>query len=103
MPIIFGANALEKRPEIARRIGLVIGAWAYVENALALILGRLLGTQAHVGAAIWEALMSAVARRDALKAAANAMLSGDDLEVFGRLMKVAEGVRKERNPIAHDL
>jgi hypothetical protein len=102
-PIAYGVAALEQRPEMARRIGLVIGAWAYVENALALLLGRLLGTQAHVGAAVWRSLNSSTAQKAALHAAAGAMLSGSDLALFNRLMHVTDGVRNERNPIVHNL
>jgi len=103
-PVVFGVNALEQRPDMARRIGLIVSAWSYVEHAQALLLAKLLGTKARIAVAIWEKLTSAaLAKREVLQAAAEAVLPDEDLLLFNALMALVRSRAKERNTVAHGM
>jgi hypothetical protein len=99
----FVPDGIGEKPELLQWVGRIITAWPYLESQLGFSLANLLGTQAHIGVAIYTSRTSTTAQTEILKSAAEAALTGDDLILFRALLTVASSAWKERRPFAHGL
>src|SRR6266567_1686205 len=101
--IALGPGALPAGPNLAALVAQVIAFWSEVELQRGRYLGALLGGGRNAAVAMYLAITSAAARRDALAAASKAILSEGEYELFSRIMRLARAAEKERNVFAHGL
>jgi hypothetical protein len=92
---------LKGEPELATLVATIIGKWAHVEHQLAILMVHMLGANQSPAIAMFSALTSSMNQLIALKAAARAKLTGDDLDAFSAVVKVADSVGKQRHKLAH--
>ena len=74
-----------------------------IQLQAALILGALLKANTDAAVAVFLSLRNSKTRRDALNAAADAMLKGEERDTFGAVFLFAGTVEKERNALAHGI
>jgi pimeloyl-ACP methyl ester carboxylesterase len=98
-----GPGAFPARPHLAAIVAEVIALWSEVELQRGRYLAALLGGSRDGAVAMYLAITSAAARRDALDAASKATLSELEYELFCQAMKAARAVEKERNTFVHSL
>jgi hypothetical protein len=101
--VVVGPAALMSRPDLFIWIADIIAAWPHLEMQLGRLLAKLLGTQAHIGLAIYSELTGAGTQNIVLTQAAKASLADDDFHVFDLLRKRVKSVKKRRVPIAHGI
>lgn len=98
---IFGVGYVEDRPLAAAIIARIITSWPDVEVQCTRLLGVLMGTNVIAAAAVFGSLRSSRAQIEALSAAAKAVLSKTDFELFSAHMLRRASLEKERNDLAH--
>lgn len=96
-------DALKDRPELLQIVGRCLTLWPYVEFLEAMLLSLLLKADTEGGAAVFLAIRRGNVQRNVLKAAAEATLTGDSLEVMQALFAAIQSVETERNDLAHCL
>jgi hypothetical protein len=99
----FGPTAIAEIPEIARKLGEAVAHWSFLELQLGRSLSKLFGSDAQIGVAVYAAIQSPAAQRDALLSAAREVLDGQTLKLFRCLVAVTTGLGTERNRIVHGL
>lgn len=97
----FGVGYIEDRPAAAAIVGRIITSWADIEVQCARLLAELMGTNIPAAAAVFGSLRSSRAQHDALSAAAEAVLSEPDFDLFTAHMARRSSLEKERNDLAH--
>jgi hypothetical protein len=99
----FTPNSVTERPALAGKFALVVALSAQLENRLAALLSILCGSNAETTMAMFMAVNSSDAQRAMLRAAAESVLTGHELEQFGDLMDEFRTRYRERNKIVHGL
>ena len=97
----FGPDALAKRPQHAALIGQCLAGWSYVDAEMAVVLGALLSANSKAAIAVYNTLRRSSGRREAIEAAAKAVLNADELELVEAILKVCKTVEDERNDLSH--
>jgi hypothetical protein len=99
----FHPGAIEKNPKMAARVLSVLSAWAKLDAEMGIVFARFLGTQSHIGAAIYNQFSNLNTQDNAMRAAAELVLNRDQLDVFYALRKASKSPRDQRNEIAHGI
>jgi hypothetical protein len=100
-PYTVGALVLKGRDDLAAAIGKPIALWSQVDNEMGNLFSLLLGTESEAALAVFLTLRRASSQREALIAAAEFKLTGEDGATFNALMKVYGSLEAERNTLAH--
>ena len=100
-PWSMGASAREERPELILIIGQCLTYWPDIELFMALLLGVMLKANTDAAVAVYLAITAGPARRAALKAAADSVLSETERELFTAIQIVHQGIDAQRNALAH--
>jgi hypothetical protein len=101
LSVHFDPDCLQENPELGALVADAIARWSLIESGLNRILVTLLGAQAAPSFAMFSALVSTRARLEALNAAANTVLSGEDLEMFTAAYEISRTQEKDRIKLAH--
>jgi hypothetical protein len=96
-----GFDALDRKPEFAKIIALIIARWSYVDHNMGSLLAILLGTPSAAAMEVFLSLRRSSAQREALQAAAKVTLSGNELVAFEALMILYKSLESQRNDLAH--
>ncbi len=99
----FLSDTLLQHPHHASLIMRVVTIWSNADALLSQTAARFLDADYAVVMAMFQALASAEARRDALLAAANERLSKDDYNLFRAVLRVVRPSRQRRNDFVHHL
>lgn len=99
----FDDNAAVQRPLLAAQVAKILGAIAKVDSAMGNIFCKLMGDESEKGAAIYNALIGINAQDAALDAAANQVLSRDDMDLLMAVKGLTKRPRDQRNQMAHGL
>jgi len=99
----FTPDALFIYPDLGKLVMTVIGYGAATDVLWTHVLVDLLGSRAKVAIAMFSAIVSAPAQREAIFAAAGAKLKPVDLALFRAVQNATEGARGRRNEFAHHL
>jgi hypothetical protein len=99
----FRPECVRDRPALAVKFAHVVALSAQLENRLAALLSILCGSNAETTMAMFMAVNSSDAQRSMLRAAAECVLTGHELEQFGDLMDEFRTRYRERNKIVHGL
>jgi hypothetical protein len=75
--------------------------WSNIELQMALLLGVLLNATNEAAVAVYLSLRAGRVRQDAINAAANAVLSGEVLELYRAIVDFHRSVEVQRNDLAH--
>ena len=94
-------DALTDKPDMAVVVTQIFAMWAHLEQALAIILIRLIGGDQDVALAIYSMLQTDSLRQSALLAAARAKLPSEDNDILVAVINVANRVATPRNQLAH--
>ena len=97
----FGVGYVEDRPKAASIIARIVTAWADIEVQCARLLAELMGTNVPATAAVFSSIRNSKVQHDALNAAAKAVLSQPDHELFSAHMVRRTALERERNDLAH--
>lgn len=97
----FSIEFLRAQPVLARIICSIISLSARVDFELNLLIVKMLGADARPAIAMFDALNADSTKRAALNAAAGAVLTDPQLEVFEAVIKTATSAQKPRHKIAH--
>jgi hypothetical protein len=97
----FGPRFLEDRPECAVIVARCVSGWSYVENAMALLLAAVLKINTEPALAMFLAISNSRTQVDVLAAAAEAVLSERDFELFRAMINVRKSIEKDRNHLVH--
>jgi hypothetical protein len=99
-----GPGTFSMRPQLAALVAEVIGFSSEIELQRGRLLAGLLGSSSYETAlAMYLSLTSGAARRSALNAAAQTVLTGVDLDLFNQITKASHATENERNDFAHGL
>jgi hypothetical protein len=101
--VTINPDGLLQKPNLANLVAVAIGWSSNIEYALGLVLVTMLDANVKPAFAMFSAITSAAAQRSALSSAAEAVLSPDDLEIFGAVLAVARTTSEQRNKFAHGL
>jgi len=99
----FSLGEPEKNPEMAARILNVMSSFGRLDGEIGLVFARLLDTQAHLGIAIYNQLVSTHLQDAALKAVAPFVLEEHQLDLLMGLVDLGRGHKDIRNDIAHGI
>lgn len=96
-----GFQALKERPAFAEIIGLCVSIWSYVDNEIGGLFGILLGTDSEAAHRVFLVLRRWSNQQEALNAAAESKLSGDEMALYQALITDYKSLESQRNEIAH--
>jgi hypothetical protein len=96
-----GFQSLEARPQFEAAIGRCITLWSYVDNELGGLFGVLLGTETQAAHRVFLILRRWSNQRQALDAAAESALTGNELSTYKALMVEYGSLETQRNDLAH--
>ena len=102
-PLQIGASVIERIPNLAELVGRIAINWSGVEVQLSLALGSMLGVENAAAVAVFLSLRNHRAQRDALRAAADKTLVGDDREIFDAILARHEELDGQRNSVVHGI
>lgn len=102
-PLQIGASLIEQSPKLAELVGRITINWSGVEVQLALTLGSMLGVDNAAAVAVFLSLRNHRAQRDALRAAADKSLVGDDLEIYDAILARHDELDGQRNSVVHGI
>lgn len=94
-------NSFADFPDLAALLASIVEQSAHIDSWHGAILSEMLGASAEIGIAMYGSLSGAQAQRDVLAAVAQEKLSGDTLDLFAVVMKIAGSARKMRNAVVH--
>jgi hypothetical protein len=97
----FGTGSLETHPELAAKVLRVIHLGSMIEYEWSTILVELLKADPRIGAAMYQALAGAEARRAALEGAAKARLDAKDFDLFLAVALTTRQAARQRNAFVH--
>jgi hypothetical protein len=98
---VVGALVMKDRDDLMAVIGKIIALWSHADNEIATLFSLLMGTESDAALAVFLTLRRASNQREALTAAAQFKLNGEDLRIFNALMRVYGSLEAERNMLAH--
>lgn len=98
-----GPGFLEQRPAATALIGECIALWTEVELQAAVLLAAMLGANTQPAAAMYFTLANERAKREAMAAIADSVLSDEDRTLFHAWARLKKSIEKERNDLAHGL
>jgi len=90
-------------PEFTTSIFQVVNTWAVCEHILSHLISRFVKGDFEIVTAMFHALSSSEARRDALFAAAQKALSREDFNLIRATMRAAKPTRDQRNCFVHHI
>lgn len=98
-----GVGSLHDRPKLAAAVAHCISTWSYVDNELGGLFGILLksGSDSEAAHRVFLVLRRWAHQREALIAAAEGSLSGDERTLFLVLLREYASIEKQRNQLAH--
>lgn len=96
-----GFEALKERPAFAEKIGHCIGIWSYVDNELGGLFGILITSDSEAAHRVFLVLRRWSHQQEALNAAAEARLSGDEMATYRALITEYRALEVQRNDLAH--
>jgi hypothetical protein len=96
-----GLEAINERPAFAEMIGRCISSWSYVDNEIEGLFGILLGTESEAAHRVFLVLRRGAYQSKALKAAAEAKLSGNEMALCQKVMADYESLGLQRHTLAH--
>lgn len=96
-----GVGYIEDRPKAAALVGRIITSWADIEIQVTRLLAEIMGANIPQVAAVFGSLRNSRLQSDALVAAAEAVLSAQDLLLFHAYIARKASLEKERNDLAH--
>ena len=96
-----GFELLNERPQFAELIGRCIALWSYVDNELGGLFGILLRTDSDAAQRVFLVLRRWFNQRQALDAAAEGVLVGDERLLFRALMVEYGSLESQRNDLCH--
>ncbi|VWB52110.1 hypothetical protein BST28156_02421 [Burkholderia stagnalis] len=99
--VTMGVGYIEDRPKAAALVGRIITSWADVEVQVTRLLAELMGANIPQVAAVFGSLRNSRTQSDALGAAAEVVLNGNDLLLFQAYILRKASLEKERNDLAH--
>ena len=99
--VTMGFGFIEDRPKAAALVGRIVTSWADVEIQVARLLAELMGANVPQVAAVFGSLRNSRSQSDALVAAAEVVLSDNDLLLFRAYIARKASLEKERNDLAH--
>jgi uncharacterized protein UPF0547 len=100
-PSGFPESVLQRRPELAQKVGLIIDRWGYIERTLRNILASILNIKENEAFSVLHALPSFQARLDILRAAGAYMPDGKDKAELFELFDKLGRAYIVRNTIVH--
>lgn len=89
------------RPDLMRLVAEAITIWPFIEHQMAMILGLLLGSNTEASLAVFSTLRTGRNQRDAITAAAEAILNERDQELMAAALSVFRTAEKARSDLAH--
>jgi hypothetical protein len=96
-----GVGYIEDRPKAAALVGRIVTSWADIEVQVTRLLAELMGANIPQVAAVFGSLRNSRTQSDALNAAAETVLSQEDLLLFRAYISRKASLEKERNDLAH--
>ena len=96
-----GPNVINKRSEFIAAIGKCLALWPFVEHQMTLLLGVLMKAENNATVAVFNALRTGRAQRDALNAAAVTTLDPPMLRLFEAVLSVLQSTSDDRAAVAH--
>ncbi len=103
-----GPDLLAQRPKLAVYVAAVISQWAWIETLIETVFVKLLRGQSPEAMAIYRALKSERAQRDAIFATARVVLAEDGFDqeswtLFARSMEMIRAAATQRHIFAHHI
>lgn len=89
------------RPEMAVWVARIATGWSRLEEKLGILIVQLLGTNAHTGMKMYQALSSSAAQKAVLRAVANDQLSAAMVAELETILLEYKKVGRKRNDIVH--
>lgn len=99
----FSPALVLERQELSAQVACAIATWSITEAQLGRLLVTIMGAQARPALAMFGALQSNAAKIATVTAAANTLLTGDDLEAFQAIMPLTKSAADQRHKFAHHL
>lgn len=99
--IILDEDFWLNKPETTGIVALIFATSAKIETELGTMLSRILGADSAPSIAMYEVLNTQSLKRQVLFAAAKAVLSEENFDLFISLMHVIDAVQAPRNQLAH--
>jgi hypothetical protein len=96
-----GFQALRQRPAFAEKIGHCVGLWSYVDNELGKLFGILIKSDSEAAHRVFLVLRRWAHQQEALNAAAEGHLAGDEHATYRSLIGEYRGLESLRNDLAH--
>lgn len=94
-------DVLLDKPHFALLVCKIFAIWARIEQALTVLLVRVLGANSAPAIAIYSTLTAQHLQNRALDAAAKAALPDDDYQIFEAAISVVDSSQTPRNHLAH--
>jgi hypothetical protein len=99
--VFLSPDVLADKPDLALLVCKIFAIWARIEQQLSVLLVRVLGADYEPALAIYSTLTAQHLQNRALDAAAKAILSVADYEIFCAAISVSESAQAPRNQLAH--
>jgi hypothetical protein len=100
-PTRFPETVLERRPDLAQKVGLIVDRWGYIERALRNILASILDIQENEAFSVLHSVPSFKARLDLLRGAGAYMPDSADKTDLFKLFEKLQKAYEVRNTIIH--
>jgi hypothetical protein len=100
-PKSFPESVLQRRPDLAQKVGLIIDRWGYIERTMRNILASMLGIPTNEAFSVLHALSSFQGRLDILRAAGAYMPDTKDKTDLFKLFDDLRRAYGVRNTIVH--
>jgi hypothetical protein len=97
----FPESVLQRRPDLAQKVGLIIDRWGYIERMLRNILASLLNIQHNEAFSVLHAISNFRTRLDILRSAAAYMPDTKDKRDLFKLLDKVGKEYLDRNTIIH--
>lgn len=92
---------LDKQPELALCAMKIIASASSIESNFAMMFVSLMGAEPRPAVAVYNSLRAESAKREALRAAAAAVLSEKNVALFEAILAYAKSAMKLRHKLAH--
>jgi hypothetical protein len=89
------------KPELTVLVAGIVARWAWIEHDLNILLLHILRAEAKPALAMFSILTNPRLQMNAVNAAAEAVLSYDQSEIFAAAMLAVDSVQLDRNRLAH--